>query len=233
MSEDSADEFLVATEAWTETFPGAVVGALVMRGVSNPQHSATLDAAKEALEDELRGGLQVDERVLAAYVDYYRVRSKTYHVKAQRASVALQGKPIPRRAALVEAMFMAEIRNLVLTAGHDLASLTLPVRADVSVAGDRYQLLGGGEAVLDDRDMLMADRIGIISSILRGPDERTRITDVTRSVLFAVYAPPGIGRDVVLSHLTDVRANVELLAPTATAEVLITLPSRSEGYEDQ
>jgi DNA/RNA-binding domain of Phe-tRNA-synthetase-like protein len=229
MSEDYAEGFLVASEAWTETFPGATVGALVMRGVSNPQHSAALDAAKEALEAELRGGLEVDERVLAAYVDYYRDRGKTYHVKAQRASVASQGKPIPRRAALVEAMFMAELRNLVLTAGHDLAAVSLPVRADVSVAGDRYQPLGGGEAVLDDGDMLMADGISIISSVLRGPDERTRITDRTRSVLFAVYAPPNIGRDVVLSHLRDVRANVELVAPKATAEALITLPSRSGG----
>jgi hypothetical protein len=130
--------FLVAADSWTETFPGAFVGALVMRGVSNPEQSATLDAAKEALAAELHGSLQVSERVLAAYVDYYRVRGKTYHVKAQRTSVALQGKPIPRRAALVEAMFMEEIRNLVLTAGHDLASLTLPVRADASVPGDRY-----------------------------------------------------------------------------------------------
>jgi hypothetical protein len=34
--------------------------------------------------------------------------------------VALKGKAIPRQAALVEAMFMAELENLILTAGHDL-----------------------------------------------------------------------------------------------------------------
>jgi hypothetical protein len=47
-----------------------------------------------------------------AYVDYYRRHGKTYHVKAQRESIALKGKPIPARAALVEAMFMAELKSL-------------------------------------------------------------------------------------------------------------------------
>jgi hypothetical protein len=47
-------------------------------------------------------------------------------VKAQWESVAVKGKPIPSRAALVEAMFMAA--RLVLTAGHDLDALAGPLR---------------------------------------------------------------------------------------------------------
>ncbi|HET7271275.1 MAG TPA: hypothetical protein VFI90_09325 [Rubrobacter sp.] len=45
-------------------------------------------------------------------------------MKAQRESVARMGKPIPSRAALVEAMFTADLMNLILTAGHDLAAVT-------------------------------------------------------------------------------------------------------------
>ncbi|HZD70704.1 MAG TPA: hypothetical protein VFA45_17945 [Actinomycetes bacterium] len=37
---------LVATAAWQSTFPGAVVGALVMQGVRNPAHNVALEAAK-------------------------------------------------------------------------------------------------------------------------------------------------------------------------------------------
>ena len=39
-----AKELLLATEAWRNAFPGAVVGALVMRGVRNPERSAALTA---------------------------------------------------------------------------------------------------------------------------------------------------------------------------------------------
>jgi DNA/RNA-binding domain of Phe-tRNA-synthetase-like protein len=215
---------LVASDAWRAAFPGAIVGALVMRNVANPKQSPALEDAKRRLEAELRAAPEPDaEPVLRAYVDYYRARGKTYHVKAQLESVALKGKPIPSRAALVEAMFMAELRSLILTAGHDLDALAPPLRADVSAAGDRYVALNGAEAVLEPGDMLMADGAGIVSSVLRGPDQRSRITGETRNVLFAVYAPVGVAENAVRRHLDDLRANVQLVAPQAQAEALVTL----------
>jgi DNA/RNA-binding domain of Phe-tRNA-synthetase-like protein len=216
---------LVATDAWRSAFPGAVVGALTMSGVANPERSPALEDAKRRLEQQLRdGGPDADaEAVLRAYLDYYRARGKTYHVKAQLESVARKGKPIPSRAALVEAMFMAELASLVLTAGHDLDALATPLRVDVTADGDRYVLLGGAEAVLDGGDMKMADGDGIVSSVLRGPDRRTRITPETRSVLFAAYAPAGVGEPAVQAHLEQIRANVALLAPDAETVELVTL----------
>jgi DNA/RNA-binding domain of Phe-tRNA-synthetase-like protein len=220
-----ASPVLVATDAWRRAFPGAVAGALAMRGVRNPERSAALEADKRRLEEDLRaaGGAPAGEPVLDAYVEYYRARGKTYHVKAQRESVALKGKAIPRRAALVEAMFMAELDNLILTAGHDLEALAPPLRVDVTSDGDRYVQLNGAEAALERGDMMMADRGGIVSSVLRGPDRRTRITPETRHVLFAVYAPAGVGEDAVRRHLEDVQRNVLLVAPEAETEELATL----------
>jgi DNA/RNA-binding domain of Phe-tRNA-synthetase-like protein len=221
---------LVATNAWRSAFPGAVVGALVMRGVRNPEQSGALEAAKRQLEADLRAaagrtgrGGSGTELVLRAYVDYYRARGKTYQVKAQRDSVALKGKPIPHRAALVEAMFMAELENLILTAGHDVDALALPLRVDLTANADRYLLLNGSEAVLERGDMMMADGEGIVSSVLRGPDQRSRITPQTRHVLFAAYAPAGVGVDAVRSHLEDIQANVRLVAPEAQTKELATL----------
>jgi DNA/RNA-binding domain of Phe-tRNA-synthetase-like protein len=214
---------LVATEAWRSTFPGAVVGALVVREVSNPERSAALEAAKRRLEEELRAADGPGpEGVLRAYVDYYRRHGKTYHVKAQWQSVAVKRKPIPSRAALVEAMFMAELEDLVLTAGHDLEAVAGELRVDVTAHGDRYELLNGSAAVLEDGDMMIADDVGIVSSVLRGPDRRTRITPATGNVLFTSYAPAGVGEDAVRRHLERIRANVELIAPDARTEQLTT-----------
>jgi DNA/RNA-binding domain of Phe-tRNA-synthetase-like protein len=223
------NEVIIATGSWKSAFPGAVVGALVMSGVHNPEHSAGLEPSKRRLEEDLRrnagsgpAGAEAD-RVLRAYADYYRSHGNTYHVKAQWESVAVKGKPIPGRAALVEAMFMAELKNLILTAGHDLEAVARPVQVSVTRDDDRYVVLGGRERAVGPGDMMMADSKGIISSVLHGPDRRTRITAETREVMFAVYAPAGIDGSDVRRHLEDLRANVLLVAPAATTELVATL----------
>jgi DNA/RNA-binding domain of Phe-tRNA-synthetase-like protein len=223
------NEVMIATDSWESAFPGAVVGALVMRGVQNPEHSAALELHKRRLEEDLRraagagsGGGEAD-RLLRAYADYYRAHGKTYHVKAQWESVAVKGKPIPGGAALVEAMFMAELKNLILTAGHDLEAVARPVEVAVTRDDDRYVVMSGRERATGPDDMMMVDRRGIISSVLQGPDRRTRITAETRVVLFAVYAPAGVDEGDVRRHLEDIRANVLLVAPEATTELMATL----------
>ena len=68
--------------------------------------------------------------------------------------------------------------------------------------------------------MFIADAEGVTSSIIYGPDQRTRITPATRNALFTVYAPPGIKPAAVRQHLEDIRAYVRLIAPEATVEAL-------------
>jgi DNA/RNA-binding domain of Phe-tRNA-synthetase-like protein len=222
------NEVMIATDSWKSAFPGAVVGALVMRGVQNPEHSAALELHKRRLEEDLRraagaGSGGEADRVLRAYADYYRAHGKTYHVKAQWESVAVKGKPIPGGAALVEAMFMAELKNLILTAGHELEAVARPVEVAVTRDDDRCVVMSGRERATGPDDMMMVDRRGIISSVLQGPDRRTRITAETRDVLFAVYAPAGVDDGDVRRHLEDIRANVLLVAPEAKTELLATL----------
>jgi DNA/RNA-binding domain of Phe-tRNA-synthetase-like protein len=67
---------------------------------------------------------------------------------------------------------------------------------------------------------MIADAQGIISSVIYGPDRRTRITSETRQVLFTVYAPPGIGEQAVYDHLRDIQANILLVAPEADVVLL-------------
>jgi DNA/RNA-binding domain of Phe-tRNA-synthetase-like protein len=214
---------LIVSDAWKAAFPGAVVGALAMRDVANPESVAALDQRKVELENQLRQRFSEGGRaaikalpVLRAYAAHYERFKKTYHVQLQLESVALKGKSIPRVAALVEAMFMAELENMLLTAGHDLAAVQEPLRLDVSTGDERYTLLNGQEQVLKPGDMMVADAQGVISDVIYGPDQRTRITASTKKVLFVVYAPAGIGEQAVRQHLEDIRACVLLVAPEAT-----------------
>ena len=198
-----------------------------MRKVINPEGHPALDQRKEELENQLRSRFSDYDRAalkalptLQAYEAYYKRYKKTYHVQLQLESVVFKGKAIPQGAGLVEAMFMAELKNLLLTAGHDLEAVQRPVKLDVAEGNERYVRLNGEEQELKPGDMMIADAQGVISSVLYGPDHRTRITPETRQVLFTVYAPPGIGEQTVYDHLRDIQANVLLVAPEANTELL-------------
>ena len=215
------------TSAWKSAYPEAHAGVLVMRAVSNPAHDPALENRKAALEEGLRSQFSGQDRstiashpILRVYGNYYRQFKKTYHIQLQLESIVLKGKSIPSVAALVEAMFMAEMKELLLTAGHDLDSLHLPLTLDVATGNERYTVLRGEEQVLKGGDMMISDQIGIISSIVYGPDQRTQITPDTRNVIFTVYAPPGIDDQTVAQHLQGIKDNVMLFAPQAQVDLL-------------
>lgn len=215
------------TDTWKSIYPGAHVGVLVIRGVSNPAHHADLEKRKMGLEQQLRSQFSGQDRamiashpILEAYGEYYRRFRKTYHIQLQLESIVLKGKSIPSVAALVESMFMAEMQDMLLTAGHDLDRLHLPLRLDVATGNETYTLLRGEQRVLKPGDMMISDQEGVISSILYGPDQRTQITPHTSNVIFTVYAPPRIGEDSVLEHLQHIQENVMVFAPQAGVESL-------------
>ncbi len=82
-----------------------------------------------------------------------------------------QGKSIPDAQALVQAMFMAEMKNMLLTAGHDLDKLHLPLVLDVSTGDETYTLMRGTEQQLKPGDMYIRDGEGILSDVIYGPEQ--------------------------------------------------------------
>ncbi|HEX5839630.1 MAG TPA: hypothetical protein VFY26_17480 [Anaerolineales bacterium] len=222
---------LDVTSAWKSTFPDAYVGILVLRNASNPARHPGLEQRKAELEDQLRSQFSGQDRaalsahpILQAYSNYYKRFKKTYHVQLQLETIAWKGKSIPSMPALVESMFMAEMKNLLLTAGHDLDTLSLPLVLDVSTGTERYTLMRGEEQILKPGDMMIGDQNGVISSIIYGPDQRSQIAPGTQNAVFTVYGPAGIGQQAVRQHLMDIRDYILLCSPQVHVENLDVYP---------
>ena len=49
-------------------------------------------------------------------------------------------------------------------------------------------------------DMMFVDGEGVLSSIIYGPDRRTRISGETRNVIFTIYGVPGIEPERIREH---------------------------------
>ena len=218
---------IVLSENWKSKYPNAALGILAMRDVSNPQSHEALALHKDALERELRTRYADYDRerfkthpVLASYHSYYKRFKKTYHIQLQLESIVFKGKSLPQAAALVEAMFMAELKHLMLTAGHDLDEVQLPVTLDVAEGNEHYVRLNGQEQRLKARDMMISDAQGILSSIIYGPDQRTKIKPRTTRVLFTVYGTPGIIPSDLRAHLETIRENVMVVSPEAEVELI-------------
>ena len=216
-------DLLTVEDAWRTTHPGATAGVLALRDVANPASNPALNELAAALEDDLRARFGSADREtlraappLPAYAAYYKRWGQRYHVAMQRESVAQKGKPIPRVAALVEAMFVAELRNGILTAGHDLDAVLLPVHLGVG-AGETFRAPSGAESTVKPGDMVTADGAGrVLSALITGPSDVARIGPETTAALFVVYAPAGVDPAAVTAHLDEIARNVRLFSPAAT-----------------
>lgn len=92
---------------WRESFPNASFGVLLMKKIENYPVCSELCTARSET--------------------YFRGFSQGYPVLAQVESVAIKHKPIISPSALVGAMFIMELKNGLLTAGHDFDLLTEPL----------------------------------------------------------------------------------------------------------
>ncbi len=85
------------SEDWKRTYPGAYVGILTMRDVSNPLRHPKLDRQKAELEADLRALFKERDSLkslapIEAYQAYFKRFKKTYHVFQQLESVDFQEK---------------------------------------------------------------------------------------------------------------------------------------------
>lgn len=214
-----------ATDAWKETHPGAQIGLLEISGVDNSVQAPALDREKRAIEERLREKYVGFSResflelpVMAAYHRYYRKFGYTYHVLLQLESVALKGKSLPAVSPLVDANFTAELDSLILTAGHDVAYLQPPIVIDIAREGDGFTQMGGKQKDIPAGDMVMADTLGIVCSILRGQDDRSPISKATAHVLYVSYVPEGVMEAQVRAQLDGLEKHVRLFAPVCKVE---------------
>ncbi len=145
---------------------------------------------------------------LRHYAAYYKKWGKTYPVLGQLESILLKGKGIPPVGALIEAMFLAEVKNLLLTAGHDLDLLDGDLTVDIAAEPHSYQGISGKDQQLAKDDLYLSDKQGVLSSVIGGPDYRTRITDSTQNALYFVYGVEGVTEAQIREHLRTISSYI-------------------------
>jgi DNA/RNA-binding domain of Phe-tRNA-synthetase-like protein len=214
------------SDNWRSSHPGGAVGLLCIEIDRSQTRNSDLDQERLTLEHQLREKYQGVPRseirqlpLMQDYTQYYKRFKKSYHVLLQLDSICNQKRSIPHSDALVQAMFMAEMKSFILTAGHDLDQTRGTINLDSSQGDEVYNILRGDRVTCKAGDMLMADSQAVICSVIYGQDQRTQITENTARVLYVMYVPPGIDRGDIETHILDLEQNILTAFPQSESKL--------------
>ena len=98
----------------------------------------------------------------------------------------------PRYNLMVDAHFMAEMCGGILVAVADYDRFDGALTLDIANDGEISRGMGGREMRTKKGEIVMRDEKEIVCVLCQGPDEKTRISEDTRNVLFYAYGIPGI-----------------------------------------
>lgn len=98
----------------------------------------------------------------------------------------------PRYNLMVDAHFMAEMCAGILVAVTDYECFDGSLTLDLAKKGEICKGMGDREIMTKKGEIVLRDEKEIVCVLCQGADEKTRIKESTRNVLFYAYAVPGI-----------------------------------------
>lgn len=196
-----------------EQFPKLKVGTIEIKQVNNKKSDTNFEKAKLNLESHIRQNYTDAKNfgVIRKYNQYFKKFNSTYPVLYQVQSI-LKGRSFPSTSCVVEAMFMAELESMFLTAGHDLDTIEGDLNVTLTEGGEQYTKINNKDQNLKPNDIICFDGEGIISSVLYGPDFRTKITQSTSNCLFFSYFPYGEDNSKIQDHFNSILKYIKLFS---------------------
>ena len=201
------------SETLKSVYPEIKVAILEVKNVTNKKFDQKLEEKKKELENFIRKHYKDAKNldVIKSYNNFFKKYGKKYPIQFQIESI-VKGKTLPSVSTVVEAMFIAELKNMFLTAGHDLDLIKGSLETKLSDGTESYIKINKSEQKLKAGDIITEDSVGIISSVLYGPDYRTRITMNTKNCMFFSYFPFGEDDENIRMHFNDIIENLRLFS---------------------
>ena len=213
------------TESLKEIYPDSIFGNLIIRDVPNRKRNEFLEERKRTLEREIKEKYaEVDKDVIIHYYNtYFKLWKKSYPIEYQIKTVKSGGR-FPQVSVIVDCMFIAELKNRILTSGHDLDEIKGDLTFDISQGGEQYLKIDGRKQELKKNDIVLKDNEGILASILYGPARRTSISQKTKNSLFFAWCPYTMDENIILRHLNDIIQNFNDIFESINSEIQLTRP---------
>ena len=189
------------SEAYKNTYPGLAFGLALSTGCLNPVNPPGFDEFKRKhlrLMRKKETLARISGRI-EAYERFFR--SFGYECPLTKHLKRTIQSGFPRYNLMIDTHFMAEMCAGILVAVTDYDRFDGALLLDLSREGEECQGLGKRKFQLKDQEIVLRDEQDVVCVLCQGADEKTRVSENTRRVLFYAYAVPGVDQGPIQEGL--------------------------------
>lgn len=180
------------SSAYEVKYPGVAFGLTLISGCKPLTDSVGFDQYKRKLLRKMRKREILAE--ISGRIQIYDLffQSFGYECPLPQHLKRTIHSGFPRYNLMVDAHFMAEMCAGILVAVTDYDRIEGRLTLDVAQGGETSVGMGGRQFTMKEGEIVLRDEKDIVCVLCQGADEKTKVRDDTRNVLFYSYAVPGI-----------------------------------------
>lgn len=177
---------------YQERYSGVGFGLALITGCVNPENPPGFDQHKRKLlrvmrkKETLR---RISERI-GMYETFFREFGFECPLPGHLKRTVNSG--FPRYNLMVDAHFMAEMCAGILVAVTDYDRFSGGLTLDLAKENEVCRGMGAREMRTKDGEIVLRDEKEIVCVLCQGADEKTRVDEATKNVLFYAYGIPGV-----------------------------------------
>ena len=173
-------------------YPEVAFGLTLISGCQNPFNPPDFDQYKRKRLRKMRKRetlAQITERI-EIYNGFFE--SFGFECPLPKHLKRTVNSGFPRYNLMVDTHFMAEMCAGILVAVTDYDCFEGKVTLDLADGGEKCVGMGLRDLRTKEGEIVFRDEKGIVCVLCQGADEKTRVKEETRNVLFYAYTVPGI-----------------------------------------
>ena len=183
-------------------YPQVGFGLALIAGCVNPENPPGFDQHKRKLLRKMRRREtlgQITERI-GIYETFFREFGFDCPLPGHLKRTVNSG--FPRYNLMVDAHFMAEMCTGILVAVTDYDRFDGRLTLDLAEENEICQGMGAREMRTKAGEIVLRDEKEIVCVLCQGADEKTKVDETTKNVLFYAYGLPGIENPYLQEGLT-------------------------------
>jgi DNA/RNA-binding domain of Phe-tRNA-synthetase-like protein len=190
------------SQAYKDRYPDVPFGRVAIAGCGNPKNPPDFDPYKRKCLRAMRRRETLAAITLRVgiYERFFQDFGQPCPLPKHLQRTVHSG--FPRYNLMVDAHFMAEMCAGILVAVTDLNRFEGDLVLDLAREGEACAGMGGRSFKTREGEIVLRDGKDIVCVLCQGADEKTRVREDTRDVLFYAYGVPGIGPEPLREGLS-------------------------------